>query len=280
MALLKSLKKQLFELELLESMYAVSEEMFYPDDNCVAPIRSFIDGQTNELPSVVLFTLNLKDAAQNRVEITFQFPLMYPDEMRPQCISYIASLPLGEPMVCEIVWWILNKVAESASCTFSDPCIDQTRNDVLDVVGHKGRVSNGKSFSRLWIFCHHIFNSWKRRNILTVAKSLDLTGFCLPGKPGIVAVEGLKENCCIFWRTVKTWTWKKIMIKNSETMTIENEADIDGLRKFIDFQEISFVSTVGLGRTVHMDMGDFRTYLADHHCEEAFKMYFGVASES
>lgn len=54
-------------------------------------------------------------------------------------------------------------------------------------------------FSRLWIYSHHIYNKTKRKNILEWSKELELTGFSMPGKPGIVCVEGPHSACEEFW---------------------------------------------------------------------------------
>lgn len=54
-------------------------------------------------------------------------------------------------------------------------------------------------FSRLWIYSHHIYNKSKRKNILDWSKELGLSGFSMPGKPGIVCVEGPQSACEDFW---------------------------------------------------------------------------------
>lgn len=56
-----------------------------------------------------------------------------------------------------------------------------------------------ETFSRLWIYSHHIYNKTKRKNILEWSKELGLSGFSMPGKPGIVCVEGLHSACEEFW---------------------------------------------------------------------------------
>lgn len=54
-------------------------------------------------------------------------------------------------------------------------------------------------FSRLWIYSHHIYNKMKRKSILEWSKELGLSGFSMPGKPGIVCVEGPQSACEEFW---------------------------------------------------------------------------------
>jgi hypothetical protein len=54
----------------------------------------------------------------------------------------------------------------------------------------------------MWIHSHHIYSKSKMKNIEDWAKELNLTGFFLPGKPGLMCVEGLETNCNIWWQRV------------------------------------------------------------------------------
>lgn len=55
------------------------------------------------------------------------------------------------------------------------------------------------TLTRLWIYSHHIYNKCKRKNILEWARELALSGFSMPGKPGVVCVEGPQSACEEFW---------------------------------------------------------------------------------
>ena len=48
---------------------------------------------------------------------------------------------------------------------------------------------------RYWIYSHHIYSNEKRRNMAQLSDELELRGFVLPGKPGIVCVEGDDDDC-------------------------------------------------------------------------------------
>lgn len=72
-------------------------------------------------------------------------------------------------------------------------------------------------FSRLWIYSHHIYNKSKRKNILEWSKELGLSGFSMPGKPGIVCVEGPQPACEEFWsRCVEQFLLKLDEVKTRE----------------------------------------------------------------
>ena len=105
---------------------------------------------------------------------------------------------------------------------------------------------------RLWLYSHHIYSKIKRKNILDLSKENGLTGFCMPGKPGIVCLEGVLDICNDVWTIIKQWNWKKINVRCQED---EKTEDIDKFRKFDKFEEIGFVK--GETRDYHMDMGEF-----------------------
>lgn len=124
---------------------------------------------------------------------------------------------------------------------------------------------------RLWLYSHHIYSKTKRKNILDLAKENKITGFCMPGKPGIVCLEGNLDICNDVWSIIKQWNWKKINVKFQEDEKVEKMADFS---KFSRFEEIGFVK--GDTRDYHMDMGEFFKYLQTHQCEYMFKELFGI----
>jgi len=46
------------------------------------------------------------------------------------------------------------------------------------------------SFTRMWLYSHHIYSKYKRKDILNWATELKLHGFSMCGKPGIICLEG------------------------------------------------------------------------------------------
>lgn len=68
-----------------------------------------------------------------------------------------------------------------------------------DGAGGAAETPSAETFTRLWIYSHHIYNKSKRKNILEWAKELQLSGFSMPGKPGVVCVEGRQAACEEFW---------------------------------------------------------------------------------
>ncbi|XP_077302744.1 RWD domain-containing protein 2B isoform X2 [Arctopsyche grandis] len=129
-----------------------------------------------------------------------------------------------------------------------------------------------KTYSRFWIYSHHIYSKTKRKDMLSLADEYRVTGFMLSGKPGIVCVEGDKDDCEHWWADVKAMNWKKIVVKKAEDFPIGSEF----VRKFSNFEEITFHGS-SRGSDHHMDMGEFYKYLNDHDCSYVFVDYFGMS---
>lgn len=78
--------------------------------------------------------------------------------------------------------------------------------------------------TRLWIYSHHIYNKCKRKNILEWAKELSLSGFSMPGKPGVVCVEGPQSACEEFWSRLAFATFVHLVNNFS---TNHNPGDVE-----------------------------------------------------
>lgn len=180
-------------------------------------------------------------------------------------MSFMADdLPPQELCIVSILQWLQEK---------SDEIFKDTWEQVQQKPASKARDVKDDDFVRLWIYSHHIYNKFKRRSILDLAHHLKLTGFCLPGKPGVICVEGYASQCDNFWDRIKHMNWKKIMLKKREVCS-KDKSEVQHF--FSDFQEIAFTPHHGRGREYHMDMGEFFRYLDDHNCSYVFKDYFGV----
>lgn len=109
--------------------------------------------------------------------------------------TYLSENCSGDVCILSAVQWI-NDNAQTY-ITKSVPVSDPKKEESL--------MQSKEIFTRLWIYSHHIYNKIKRKNILEWARELNLSGFSMPGKPGIVCVEGLQAACNEFWaRYVKT----------------------------------------------------------------------------
>lgn len=103
----------------------------------------------------------------------------------------------GEPCIYTLISWLQDNVetylkasifSQTTKCNDTDK--KNTRNQTTVV------------FSRYWIYSHHIYSKFKRRDVTNLAKENSITGFCLAGKPGIICIEGTLEDCDYCWQKV------------------------------------------------------------------------------
>ncbi len=134
-------------------------------------------------------------------------------------------------------------------------------------------------FSRMWIYSHHLYSKIKRKDILEFTAELNLTGFSMPGKPGMIVVEGYNDHVEEFWGRIRRMQWKKITMKEKEDTKLEDK-DVDSLRKFPNFEEKGFDAKPGRGREIRMDKGLLYQYLNERGCGHIFYLFFGVDGKS
>ena len=181
--------------------------------------------------------------------------------------DFISNLEPGELCTYSVIEWIKenlddydNKRDNSSDSKIDDKVLKQEEDTLL---------------TRLWIYSHHIYSKFKRRDIIDWALELKLTGFSLPGKPGVVCVEGYSRPVDEYWHRLRRCNWKRLVIKEREE-TEMGDQDIEKFRKFGAFEEKVFDARGGKGREYHMDLGLLNAYLKEHDSGHIFAVYFGV----
>ncbi|XP_062454203.1 RWD domain-containing protein 2B [Rhea pennata] len=280
---------QISELDLLSSMFPYEEEFIVTDQLAVAELKHYVENQCAEVPSSkVQFIVNVKAEIPEASTVEFSMccalPFKYPSVLpeitvrspllsRSQQIHLNSDLKTflmqncsGEPCMLSAREWVkdhavayIDKEVSSSSVTTSDTM-----------------QSEDTIFTRLWIYSHHIYNKQKRKNIIDWAKELTLSGFCMPGKPGVVCVEGLQSSCEEFWSRIRRLTWKRILIRHREDVSLEGGGcdEIQKQRKFSALEEKCFDAHGSRGN--HMDLGQLYHFLEEKGCADIFQMYFGV----
>lgn len=130
-------------------------------------------------------------------------------------------------------------------------------------------------YARLWIYSHHIYSKVKRRNILSLARNLDLRGFVVPGKPALIVVEGDEKSCEAFYSHIRSWNWQKLQVKCRQLSTAllfyRDVEEGDCEQEFCRFPPFS---EVPLPTNGDKDGKDIRHFLAEHGFEHMFHEIF------
>ncbi|XP_070553664.1 RWD domain-containing protein 2B-like [Ptychodera flava] len=287
------LELQLSEMEMLQSMFPQDGEFEVDDPITLTDVKDYVDGKTEEVPLQISFALKISTeeakSGKEDFELICSLPHQYPNtepdifircqllsrqqqrQINEDLLSFIASLERGDICIGEAVQWVQDNrekyISESSAAEACAP-VETEKPEVKD-----------ETFTRLWIHSHHIRSKFKRRDLLDMAADMALTGFCLPGKPGIICVEGYKEICDDFWHAVRRWTWKKISCKHREDFPLVDEGKtktLNDFRYFDSFKEIAFDAHGFHGRDYHMDLGKFYQYLEERNCGYVFKILLGV----
>ncbi|EZA51707.1 hypothetical protein DMN91_003659 [Ooceraea biroi] len=278
----ETLMAQVNELQTLQSIYPT--ELVVADHGVLADINEYIERPDRDLPRWLEYAITIPLNGEN-VELLINLPTNYPKE-RPeayargshldrtqQCLlnkdlsAIVKDQEEGEACIYTLISWLQDNAEtylKASVCSQADKRSD---------VPNRGNTDDQTAvvFARYWIYSHHIYSKFKRRDVASLARENSITGFCLAGKPGIICMEGTLEDCDYCWQKIKVMNWQRILIKLLEKEENCIRESVGNVRKFADFQEVSFPTTER-----HNDMGQLFKYLTDHDCQHAFKELFGI----
>uniref|UniRef100_A0A0B8RTS3 RWD domain-containing protein 2A-like n=1 Tax=Philothamnus irregularis TaxID=1899461 RepID=A0A0B8RTS3_9SAUR len=281
-----SLELQVAELEMLLSMFPNKGEITLQDENVFQNIQRYLNNTAENLPPKIEYSVAVpinetKAIVDLQVELPHSYPYVTPQlfarsntldrqqqlQLNKDLRSYIATLEPEELYICAAVRWLQDN--RTFRVQNSGVCERTTRKEIVKA-----------PFKRMWIYSHHIYRQELRKKIFEYAKKLNLTGFCLAGKPGVICVEGTKENCEEFWRIIRYPNWKHISCKHLETG--EAEGNGESFCLFQTFEDLQFQAhgDYGLRNDYHMDLGQFLEFLKVHQSEHIFQILFGIEGKS
>lgn len=294
---LESLRLQLSEVEMLESMFPNEEEFRLEDPGVLVDVQEFISRKSKVLPSRLSFFLKVESAegkpdnpdnneSMKDTVIVFDIycslPHDYPNEkpelyvrsplsidregqkkLNQDLEDFLLTLESGELCIVPAIQWL-----QENALKYADLCSSKCNN----AVENSNTVEEHGKFVRMWMYMHHIYSKTKRKIILDWSSDYNLTGFSLPGKPGVVCIEGDETNVEEYYSRLRRLNWKKITCRHRQVG--ESNLSIDAQRVFKGFEELAF--DVHGTRESHMDMGQFFQYLQKHQLSEVFHILFGV----
>lgn len=286
---LENLELQLSEVEMLQSMFPNEEEFKLDDQGVLSDVQEYISGSIKELPSHISFYLQVECESSSDAgtdgrtldvfcSLKHEYPTEKPEifvrapqfmdrevqkELNKDLEDHLLELEKGELCVVIAIQWL----KDNADLYFQR-CIKNSTNFNLT----EDKEKSDGLFLRMWMYMHHIYSKTKRKIILDWSSDYNLTGFSLPGKPGVVCIEGNENDVEEYYSKLRRLNWKKITCRHREIG--DTTKDIDSQRIFTGFVELSF--DVHGTRESHMDMGQFYQYLEKHSLGYMFTMLFGV----
>lgn len=289
---------QLTEIEVIKSIFVGEDELKIENELTIDFMGGILDKgasknlgsdecsallkQIGYLKSISLgLKLNKDERVMEVVNLNMTLPIRYPLEppdvflssnglnreqqglWNADLVKYVREISNGEQIVYQLIEWL----KDTNEGYFKD-LSKQVGNDLP--ASCEGDTKIGADVGSLWLYMHHIYSKNKRKDIINWANDLQLTGFSLPGKPGVVYAEGNAKNIDEYFVRLRRLPWKRISCLQRESYP---ESSI-WKRTFPDFQELSF--NAHGGRDYHMDMGKFHLFLKDHNLGDMFAVLFGL----
>lgn len=308
------IRKQLEEYNLLSSAYSAEELSVQDGEEVLKRLEEYITSKDTEKflqpPSDYLdYTLLLKLPQSNetngsvQLQVNICLPHLYPGLERPSVllfsrdiemsvltklkeglIHYLNDVYNDEPYLFEIIHWLQENLGQSMGQVNQAAAPPPTINHSITSVSPDLQIEFFEYYERVWIYSHHIVAPSKRQQIIQLANQLNLSGFSRPGKPGIICVEGLRENAEQFWREIKSTSWKKIRIIKIESKKLRGmDRGLREFRRFSGFEELTSSSVVDeeQGNEKHekylgIDMKGFIKYLEKHNSGYIKYDLFGI----
>ncbi|XP_033098519.1 RWD domain-containing protein 2B-like [Anneissia japonica] len=289
--MLSQFELQISELDMMKCMYPNDGELEIDDPDVIADIKQFCAcGESEHVATMgpsftrqLSYAINFIVDEKTSIKLICDLPHAYPSELpelivRSDSFSRDSQRQLNEDLQRHIREALLGELCVGEAINWIQDNSQRYLEIKADTEGPatKSKQCN-EAFCRLWIHSHHIYSKFKRRDILEWAKEFKVTGFCLPGKPGIICLEGDTESCEEYWHRLRRLTWKKISCKHREDIPLEGR-EVADLRKFTGFEEKAFNphSNERGGREYHMDLGMLFKFLEEHDCADVFKILLGV----
>lgn len=281
------LQQQIDELDMLSSIFCNPGELKIDDHSILADINEFLEEKSVQLNQHLYYTVCLSVYGSEKLEIQFDLPHLYPlieivnltlrttflsnnkstieNTVKQKILDFIETLDKSTVYIYQVIVWI----QENYENLFANS------KTTLESKTSEFDADQQVELERLWIYSHHLKSKTKRLEIVKLAKELDLSGFSRPGKPGIICVEGIKENTQEFWKCIRQWAWQRITIRKSEVKT-KPFCKKNSFQRFTNFREELFTDIGDEGNEQPMNMSLFMKFLEQHNCSYIKKDLFGL----
>ena len=224
-----ALERQLHEFTVLAAMYA-GEDEYQPDSTAMAIAQAVVSGdlpasEAVELAAVVMQAL---DGGRVHACLSFSLPLAYPSAAVRFSFSCLGLGPAAIEKITSALAIVSSQAAAEQREALAELCLtsqQQAEQLLIEAAAcspppppqpTSQEHTLEHSVRRLVIWFHHIKSEQKRKEILSHARNERLRGFCKPGFPGVVVVEGSTVGCSAFLEAIRSLKWQVMDIRLDE----------------------------------------------------------------
>ncbi|XP_022652675.1 RWD domain-containing protein 2A-like isoform X2 [Varroa destructor] len=272
----ENIKAQLNEIVFLENLYGFVK--LSPHSVC-EEFQAFVNGELDDVHNQLTCVILAKDKSPP-VEVEVTLPHTYPNsELRLRASVRSINSRVNNRDLQEFVNLICEQHEPGTYCIsfiidyVNTKCAENPDGDLPDqgptFSAQNSRDTPVESY-RVWLLSHHIYDKVKRRKLVELSLERSLGGFCLPGKPGVICLEGDPNECAQAIAIIKSWKWRKIGVKFEEKCG--KHFRFNGVFKELTCNK----ANQGAGKRLHMDLGVFLNYLEARDLKFAFYELFGI----
>ena len=243
-------------------------------------------------------TLSARDSTETTWTLEMSIPLGYPTTEHPKVRAvgvghledqtssktmqeFVNSLPLGEPIIFSIFTKFTEMLMEGRQevrgTVHSNAAEQQSAH-----APHMPASEAASAIVRQWITFIGFYTKAIRKAFCHAATDYNCTGFLMPGKPAVAAVEGRPEDIAEFLKHTRTVLFAKVP-PASRKMTVSLCDDTAVERVFLGFEEVelhtgSDPATKSAHKRKDMaDLGKLQQFLEDKGLQHAFRFIFDTA---
>lgn len=258
------------EIELLRCCYPSADEFYLDDLEAFDQAKDFLNDKLDNIQRNLRFIIKLHlTDIQTNIELQFIYPILYPELPVDIHLRTYFSRECHDKFNELVKKFSEDKIVNQQPYVMDFLSWIQDHQDLFRVSSTTTTMKESQAtkqvYARLWIYSHHIYNIEKRRHIVHWANEHRLNGFSLPGKPGIVCIEGDESDVDDYWTRLRNLTWKKLQIKEKEILADKTQLC------FTKFEELNFL----LDQHGKGDFGQLYQYLQERQLEKMFYLYFG-----
>eukprot|EP01059_Diplonema_ambulator_P033113 TRINITY_DN6785_c0_g1_i1.p3 TRINITY_DN6785_c0_g1~~TRINITY_DN6785_c0_g1_i1.p3 ORF type:complete len:260 (+),score=62.26 TRINITY_DN6785_c0_g1_i1:1698-2477(+) len=245
-----------------------SLQAVYGDDACVC----------EPYMSQMLVTLNI--APQRQLRITL--PEGYPDCEDGKVTARMLP-PVGAQATSRLAEYCDNEVMCGGGEAVVFPLASWVEGELLPTLEETPKQAKSEEqeeelgeqvLQRQWLWFIGFYTKSIRKAFCETAASLGCTGFLMPGKPAVAAVEGTSKQIAEFIRITRTELFASVA-PASRKMTLSLLDDPITNRAFTGFDEVDITAAPATHKRKDMaDLGGLQTFLESHGVAHAFAHIF------
>ncbi|KNC72282.1 hypothetical protein SARC_15164, partial [Sphaeroforma arctica JP610] len=185
--------------------------------------------------------------------------------------AYISELGLGIPCAFDVVCWVTEALSKLPA--LEPQPVPREGTAIESGLGLRPSPDSEGELERQWIYFIGFYTKSIRAEFCQAAASIGCTGFLMPGKPAVAAVEGTRQQIDRFLYTTRTETFAQVAPSMRKMQVTLLDRDVE--RVFEGFDEL-VMAHGGHKRKDISDLSSLQKMLEEKGIGHAFEFIFNA----